>query len=171
MNPEISVIYFFVVDKRKSPDYHELRGFIPKALSLRFKGVCKSLGQDINQSLEVAVQEWINRQHELGHLPPPDSSPSSNILEVPTIASLIEEKVSNRDWVIGKFAADSEISPERVHKLLEGDRPNDSELEKLAQVLTKANGELWEEEELIDIRLADDLKRRAKQRQQRRGGS
>jgi hypothetical protein len=41
---------------------------------------------------------------------------------------------------------------ERINELLEGDRPSDAELQKLAQRLE--NGEL------VDIRLAEELKRR-----------
>jgi hypothetical protein len=36
--------------------------------------------------------------------------------------------------------------------------------QKLAQRLVKPNGEAWEEGELVDIRLADDLKRRRQQK-------
>jgi hypothetical protein len=50
--------------------------------------------------------------------------------------------------------------------LVKSDRPSDSELQKLAQRLVKPDGEAWEEEELVDIRLAEDLKRR---QQQKRG--
>ena len=53
---------------------------------------------------------------------------------------------------------------ERINQLLEGDRPSDAELQKLAQRLVKLNGEAWEEEELVDIRLAEDLKRRRQER-------
>jgi hypothetical protein len=86
---------------------------------------------------------------------------------VPTIASLIEETLSNRDWAIGKLAADAEIGVERINELLEGDRASDAELQKLAQRLVKPDGEAWEEEELVDIRLAEDLKRRQQKRRSR----
>ena len=86
---------------------------------------------------------------------------------VPTIASLIEEMLSNRDWALGKLAADAEISVERINELLEGDRASDAELQKLAQRLVKPDGEAWEEEELVDIRLAEDLKRRRQQKRSR----
>ena len=50
---------------------------------------------------------------------------------------------------------------------LEGDRASDAELQKLAQRLVKPDGEAWEEEELVDIRLAEDLKRRRQQKRSR----
>jgi hypothetical protein len=50
------------------------------------------------------------------------------------------------------------MSCEKVH------RASDAELQKLAQRLVKPDGEAWEEGELVDIRLAEDLKRRQRQR-------
>ena len=38
---------------------------------------------------------------------------------------------------------------ERINELLEGERPSESELQKLAQRLVKPDGEAWEEEELV----------------------
>jgi hypothetical protein len=80
---------------------------------------------------------------------------------------LIEETLSNRDWALGKLAADAEISLERINELLKGDRASDVELQKLAQRLVKPDGEAWEEGELVDIRLAEDLKRRRQQKRSR----
>src|ERR671933_2912253 len=57
------------------------------------------------------------------------------------LASLIEETLSNRDWALGRLAADAEMPVERINELLEGDRPSDVELQKLAQRLVKLNGE------------------------------
>jgi len=65
------------------------------------------------------------------------------------------------------LAVDAEMPVERINELLEGDRASDSELQKLAQRLVKPNGEAWEEEELVDIRLAEDLKRRRQQKRSR----
>ncbi|MCA1991967.1 MAG: hypothetical protein LDL41_07960 [Coleofasciculus sp. S288] len=56
---------------------------------------------------------------------------------------------------------------ERINELLEGDRIFDLELQKLAQRQVKPSGQAWEEEELVDIRLAEDLKRRQKQKRSR----
>ncbi|MEP0811135.1 hypothetical protein NC996_17960 [Trichocoleus sp. ST-U2] len=53
---------------------------------------------------------------------------------------------------------------ERINELLEGDRASDVELQKLSQRLVKPDGEAWEEGELVDIRLAEDLKRRRQQK-------
>jgi hypothetical protein len=51
-----------------------------------------------------------------------------------------------------------------MNKLLKGDRASDAELQKLAQRLVKPDGEAWDEGELVDIRLAEDLKRRRQKR-------
>jgi len=171
MKPETPMFSLFVVDKRKSPDYQELRGFIPKALSLKFKGVCKGLGRNINAGLEEALEGWIEQQQQLEDSAPSELSVAEAVTAappaVPTIASLIEETLSNRDWVLGKLAADVEMPVERINELLKGDRASDSELQKLAQRLVKPNGEAWEEGELVDIRLAEDLKRRRQQKRSR----
>jgi hypothetical protein len=57
------------------------------------------------------------------------------------------------------------MSVERTNK--EGDRTSDIELQKLAQRLVKPNGKAWEEGELVDIRLAEDLKRRRQHKRSR----
>ena len=66
--------------------------------------------------------------------------------------------------MLRQLAADAETPVERINELLEGDRASDVELQKLAQRLVKPNGEVWEEGELVDIRLAEDLKRRRQQK-------
>lgn len=171
MKPETPLFSLFVVDKRKSANYQELRGFVPKSLSLKFKGICKGLGMDINSGLEEAIEDWMEKQHKREDSPPSEPSAvetaTTTPSAVPTIASLIEETLSNRDWALGKLAADAQMSVERMNELLEGDRPSDAELQKLAQRLVKPNGEAWEEEELVDIRLAEDLKRRRQERRSR----
>lgn len=67
---------------------------------------------------------------------------------------MIEETLSNRDWALGRLAADAEMPVERINELLEGDcakrtgkadRPSDVELQNLAQRLVKPDGEAWEE--------------------------
>src|SRR4028119_92394 len=100
MKPETPMFSLFVVDKRKSPNYQELRGFIPKALSLKFKGVCKGLGRNINAGLEEALEGWIEQQQQLEDSAPSELSVAEAVTAaspaVPTIASLIEETLSNR---------------------------------------------------------------------------
>ncbi|MEP0755748.1 hypothetical protein NDA03_26555 [Trichocoleus sp. Lan] len=51
--------------------------------------------------------------------------------------------------------------------MLEGDLACDVELQKLAQRLVKPDSVAWEEGELVDIRLAEDLKRRRQQKRSR----
>ena len=154
-----------MVDKRKSPDYQELRGFVPKTLSMQFKAVCKGVGENINDSLEEAVREWINKQKQAGQkrqttkLP---AIPTSSIL--PTIANAIEETLNNEQWMLNQLSKNIDIPVKRLKKLLLGDRATDEEMKKLAGNLVKFNGDIFDEEELFDMRLAEDLK----QRQQRR---
>jgi hypothetical protein len=81
--------------------------------------------------------------------------------------SWIEQTLSNRNWALGKLAADDEMPVEWINELLEGDRASDAELQQLAQRLVKLDGEAWEEGELVDIRLAEDLKRRQQERRSR----
>jgi hypothetical protein len=45
-------------------EYKELRGFIPKILTMEFKAACKKAGQNINETLEEAVRDWINKQEQ-----------------------------------------------------------------------------------------------------------
>lgn len=121
-----------MVDKRKSQNYQELRGFVPRTLSLKFKGVCKGLGRDINEGIEEAIHDWIEKQQRQEDSAPFELVEAETVTTAPpavlTIASLIEETLSNRNWVLRKFAADTKISVERINKLLEGDRPSDLEL-------------------------------------------
>lgn len=171
MEAETPVFGLFVVDKRKSPNYQELRGFVPKTLSLKFKGICKGLGWEINEGLEEAIQDWIEKQQRQEEASPFESAQAKTATVAPpvapTIASLIEETLSNRNWVLRKLAADTEIPVERINKIRSGDRPSDLELQQFAQRLVKPSGDVWEEEELVDIRLAEDLKRRRQQKRSR----
>ncbi len=52
----------------------------------------------------------------------------------------------------------------RLKKLLSGDRASDEEIERLAGYLIKVNGTVFGEEELIDMRIAEELKQRQLQR-------
>jgi len=120
---------------------------------------------------DVAVElidTWLSENESLEQLRQTQAARRTDVVSgVPTIASLIEETLSNRDWALGKLAVDVEMPVERINQLLEGDRPSDVELQKLAQRLVKPNGEAWEEGELVDIRLAEDLKRRRNERRSR----
>jgi hypothetical protein len=120
---------------------------------------------------DVAVElidTWLGENESLEQLRQTETARRTDAVSgVPTIASLIEETLSNRDWALGKLAADVEMPVERINELLEGDRASDVELQKLAQRLVKPDGEAWEEGELVDIRLAEDLKRRREQKRSR----
>ena len=66
--------------------------------------------------------------------------------------------------MLNHLSNNTDIPVNRLKKLLLGDRATDEEMKKLAANLVKFNGAIFEEEELVDMRLAEDLK----QRQQRR---
>ena len=122
-------------------------------------------GRKMSDVAVELIDAWLSENESLEQLRQTETARSTNVVSgVPTIASLIEETLSNRDWALGKLAADAEMPVERINELLEGDRPSDVELQKLAQRLVKPDGEAWEEGELVDIRLAEDLKRRRQQR-------
>jgi len=125
-------------------------------------------GRKMSDVAVELIDAWLSENESLEQLRQSQqkkTSPSIDLVSgVPTIAYLIEETLSNRDWVLGKLAADADISVERINELLEGNRASDSELQKLAQRLVKPDGEAWEEGELVDIRLAEDLKRRRQQK-------
>lgn len=173
-----------MVDKRRSSEYKELRGFIPKTLTMEFKAACKKVGQNINETLEEAVKDWIGKQEQLtskrqGNLYQGSFSrsiPMDNVSQdidvifstLPTIATAIEKTLENPEWGLKHLAKDTKISVSRLKKLLSGDRPTDEEIEKLAGCLIRLNGTIFDEEELNDMRLAEDLKQRHLRRERKR---
>ena len=128
-------------------------------------------GRKMSDVAVELIDGWLGENESLEQLRQSQqrkTAPSTDVVSgVPTIASLIEETLSNRDWVLGKLAVDAEIAVDRISELLQGDRASDAELQKLAQRLVKPDGEAWEEGELVDIRLAEDLKRRQQKRRSR----
>ena len=173
-----------MVDKRRSSEYKELRGFIPKTLTMEFKAACKKAGQNINETLEEAVKDWIRKQERLkpqrqGNLYQGSFSraiPMDNVSQdidvifstLPTIATAIEKTLENPEWGLKHLAKDTKISVSRLKKLLSGDRASDEEIENLASCLVKLNGSAFDEEELNDMRLAEDLRQRQLRREQER---
>ena len=122
-------------------------------------------GRKMSDVAVELIDAWLGENESLEQLRQTETARRTDVVSgVTTIASLIEETLSNRDWALGKLAADAEMPVERINELLEGDRASDAELQKLAQRLVKPDGEAWEEEELVDIRLAEDLKRRRQQK-------
>ena len=165
-----------MVDKRRSSEYKELRGFIPKSLTMEFKAACKQAGQNINDTLEEAVKDWINKQDRSTNLrwqkvvPFASSSFTSDDLtfsSLPTIATAIETTLENPDWGLKHLAKETKISVSRLKKLLSGDRPNNEEIEKLAGCLVKRDGLVFDREELSDMCLAEELKQRQLERLKR----
>ncbi|MBD1881249.1 hypothetical protein H6F70_20745 [Coleofasciculus sp. FACHB-T130] len=149
--------------------YVSVRLYLPnEEFKRRFQAACAMHGRKMSDVAVELIDGWLGENESLEQLRQSQQrkTPASTdvVSSVPTIASLIEETLSNRDWVLGRLAADAEMSVERINELLEGDRPSDTELQKLAQRLVKPDGEPWEEGELVDIRLAEDLKRRRQQK-------
>ncbi len=165
-----------MVDKRRSSEYKELRGFIPKSLTMEFKAACKQAGQNINDTLEEAVKDWIGKQEQFTDrrsqkvVPFASSSFAQDDLSfssLPTIATAIETTLENPDWGLKHLAKESKISVTRLRKLLSGDRPTDEEIEKLAGCLVKLDGLVFDLEELTDMRIAEELKQRQLERLKR----
>ena len=165
-----------MVDKRRSSEYKELRGFIPKALTMEFKAACKKAGQNINDTLEEAVRDWIYKQEQSRNKQSHKVVPlvSSNFdrddvsfSTLPTIAAAIETTLGNLDWGVKHLANETKISITILRKLLSGDRPDDEEIEQLAGCLIKLDGLVFDLEELTDMRLAEELKQRQLERLRR----
>ncbi|MEM7593083.1 MAG: hypothetical protein AAF383_16460 [Cyanobacteria bacterium P01_A01_bin.83] len=162
-----------MVDKRRSSEYKELRGFIPKSLTMEFKAACKQAGQNINDTLEEAVKDWINKQEQFtnrrSHKVVPFASSSFaqddlSFSSLPTIATAIEKTLENPDWGLKHLAKETKISVSRLRKLLSGDRPTDEEIEKLSGCLVKLDGLIFDREELTDMRIAEEIKHRQLER-------
>lgn len=165
-----------MVDKRRSSEYKELRGFIPKSLTMEFKAACKQAGQNINDTLEEAVKDWIGKQEQFTDrrsqkvVPFASSSFAQDDLSfssLPTIANAIEKTLGNPDWGLKHLAKETKISQARLKKLLSSDRPTDEEIEKLSGCLVKLDGLVFDREELTDMRIAEELKQRQLERLKR----
>ena len=165
-----------MVDKRRSSEYKELRGFIPKLLTMEFKAACKKAGQNINETLEEAVKDWISKQEQFASgrsqkvIPFQNSNFSQEDLtfsSLPTIATAIEKTLENPDWGLKHLAKETKISVSRLKKLWSGDRPTNEEVEKLAGCLVKLDGLVFDREELTDMRIAEELKQRQLERLKR----
>ena len=173
-----------MVDKRKSSEYKELRGFIPKTLSMEFKAACKKAGQNINETIEEAVRDWIRKQEQLTSKRPGNlyrgnfsgSISTDNVSQdielifstLPTIANAIEKTLENPEWGLKHLAKETKISVSRLKKILSGERASDEEIDNLAGCLTRLNGTTFDEEELNDMRLAQDLRQRHLLRERKR---
>ena len=165
-----------MVDKRRSSEYKELRGFIPKSLTMEFKAACKQAGQNINDTLEEAVRDWIGKQEQFTDrrsqkiVPFASSSFAQNDLSfssLPTIATAIEKTLENPDWGLKHLAKETKISQARLKKLLSGDRPTDEEIEKLSGCLVKLDGLVVDRQELTDMRTVEEIKQRQLERLKR----
>ena len=173
-----------MVDKRRSSEYKELRGFIPKSLTMEFKAACKQAGQNINDTLEEAVKDWIGKQEQYTERRSQNVVPlqmnygdswakisysqkDMSLSSIPTIAMAIEKTLENPDWGLKHLAKETKISVSRLKKLLSGDRPTDEEIAKLSGCLVKLDGLIFDREELADMRIAEELKQRQLERLKR----
>ncbi len=143
---------------------------------MEFKAACKQAGQNINDTLEEAVKDWIGKQEKSTERGSHKVVPFQNssffqedltFSSLPTIATAIQDTLQNEEWGLKHLAKDSKISVSRLKKLLSGDRPNDEEIEKLAGCLVKLDGLIFDGEELTDMRIAEELKQRQLERLKR----
>ncbi|MEL6441770.1 MAG: hypothetical protein AAFQ80_21265 [Cyanobacteria bacterium J06621_8] len=140
---------------------------------MEFKAACKQAGQNINDTLEEAVKDWIGKQEQFtdrrSHKVVPLASSSYtqenlNFSSLPTIATAIEKTLENPDWGLKHLEKETKISQARLRQLLSGDRPTDEEIEKLAGCLVKLDGLVFDREELTDMRIAEEIKQRQLER-------
>ncbi len=103
---------------------------------MEFKAACKKAGQNINETLEEAVKDWISKQESFkpqrqGNLYQGSFSsltPMDNVSQdidvifstLPTIATAIEKTLENPEWGLKHLAKDTKISVSRLKKLLLG---------------------------------------------------
>lgn len=50
------------VGKREDPNFEAIRGFVPKDLARRFKGVCAVLGIEHGDALAPLLEEWVTQK-------------------------------------------------------------------------------------------------------------
>jgi Asp-tRNA(Asn)/Glu-tRNA(Gln) amidotransferase B subunit len=53
-----------MVDRRKSPDYRQLSGHIPKEMYREFKSFCALKDVSQSEAMEEAIAFWMERQRE-----------------------------------------------------------------------------------------------------------
>lgn len=143
---------------------------------MEFKAACKQAGQNINDTLEEAVKDWIGKQEQFTSgrsqkvVPFLNSSFAQDDLSfssLSTIATAIEKTLENPDWGLKHLAKETKISVTRLKKLKAGDRPTDEEIEKLSGCLVKLDGLVFDKEELTDMLIAEELKQRQLERLKR----
>ncbi|BAY11517.1 ribbon-helix-helix domain-containing protein [Calothrix sp. NIES-2098] len=71
-----------MADRRRSDDYKQVSGYIPRELALEFKSICARLGISQSDAIEEMIQEWLSKTTS--------SSAKNTLPEVPkTIADLV----------------------------------------------------------------------------------
>ena len=58
----MAVMELIDVGKREDPNFEAVRGFVPKDLARRFKGVCAVLGVEHGDALTPLLEEWITQK-------------------------------------------------------------------------------------------------------------
>ncbi|BAY34954.1 hypothetical protein NIES2107_68640 (plasmid) [Nostoc carneum NIES-2107] len=51
-----------MTDRRRSDDYKQISGYIPRDLALEFKSICARLGISQSDAIEEMTQEWITKK-------------------------------------------------------------------------------------------------------------
>ncbi|MGI0488530.1 hypothetical protein ACN4EK_24230 [Pantanalinema rosaneae CENA516] len=55
----MAIVEFIDVGKREDPNFEAIRGFVPKDLARRFKGVCAVLGLEHGDALAPLLEAWV----------------------------------------------------------------------------------------------------------------
>lgn len=58
----MAIVELTEVGKREDPNLEAIRGFVPKDLARRFKGVCAVLGLEHGDALTPLLEEWVAQQ-------------------------------------------------------------------------------------------------------------
>lgn len=58
----MAIVECIDVGKREDPNFEAIRGFVPKDLARRFKGVCAVLGIEHGDALAPLLEEWVTQK-------------------------------------------------------------------------------------------------------------
>jgi hypothetical protein len=76
-----------MTDRRRSDDYKQISGYIPRDLALEFKSICARLGISQSDALEEMTQEWIAKKTDAHALNAQKAAPK-------TIADLVRANMA-----------------------------------------------------------------------------
>ncbi len=52
------------IGKRRSPDYTQIFGYIPKDLALKFRTLCTAKELEQSEVIEMLVRKWVSEEEE-----------------------------------------------------------------------------------------------------------